>query len=90
MGRTVTSKYAVRITVPGYNYSPMSWQYRRYGRPTDASLARYVRDFEASTLPGGSNAHLGEQHVSSAYIRVNEHAGTVVATYKAAPFIAVS
>jgi hypothetical protein len=84
MGRTTTSTYAVRITVPGYQYSLTPWHCKESGRPTDANLARYVAAFEASTQPGGSNAHLGEQHVSSAYVKVNSgHDGAVVARYRA-------
>ena len=84
MERTATSKYAVSITVPGYQYSLASWRCNESGRPTDANLARYVAAFEASTRPGGCNAHLGEQHVSSASVRVNSGTnGAVVARYQA-------
>jgi hypothetical protein len=91
MSRTATSKYAVSITVPGYRYSLASWRCNQSGRPTDANLARYVEAFEASTRPGGCNAHLGEQYVSSAYVKVNSgYDGQVVATYRAPMFRVVA
>lgn len=82
MGRTATSKYAVSITVPGYRYTLAAWRCNQSGRPTQANLAKYVHAFEASTKPGGCNAHLGEQHVTSAYIKVNSgYDGAIVARY---------
>jgi hypothetical protein len=83
MGRTVTSKYAVSITVPGYSYGLASWRCQQSGRPTDANLARYVAEFEASTRPDGCNAHLGEQHVTSAHVKINNYNGAVIARYRA-------
>ena len=81
MSRDATSKYAIQLVVPGYRYSPACWNCRRNGRPTAANLIRYIESFEASTRPGGCNAHLGETRVSSAYIRLNEYAGQVVASF---------
>jgi hypothetical protein len=77
--------YAVDMTVPGYRYSPASWHCKRNGRPTAANLAAYVASFEASTMPGGVNAHLGATRVASARIRRNTYAGDTVATYAPAP-----
>ena len=90
MSRDVTSRYAVQVIVPGYRYSPACWNCRRDGRPTAANLARYVESFEASTRAGGCNAHLGETRVREACVRVNEYAGTVVATYRAPLFALVT
>jgi hypothetical protein len=83
MGRTATSKYAVSVTVPGYSYSLAAWRCKQSGRPTEANLTAYIEAFEASTRPGGANAHLGEQRVTSAYIKVNEYNGRTVAKYQA-------
>jgi hypothetical protein len=92
MPRDRTSKYAVTLTAPGYAFTPSLWLVRRDGRPTDANLARYVASFEASTGPGGPNAHLGAQQMTSATVRVisavirlNQAGGSVVARYQAKP-----
>jgi hypothetical protein len=90
MSQTLTSKYQVRIFSPAHNYSPASWNCRRDGRPTDANLARYVESFEASTRPGGVNAHLGETRILRAVIAVNEYGGDVVARYSAPLFTVIS
>lgn len=91
MGRIATSKYAVSITVPGYSYSLAAWRCNQSGRPTDANLTRYVQAFEASTQAGGCNAHLGEQHVTRAYIKVNSgYDGAIVARYQAPMFTVVT
>ena len=84
MGRTVTSKYAISITVPGYSYSLAAWRCNQSGRPTAANLAAYVEAFEASTRPGGCNAHLGAQRVTRAHVKVNSgYDGRIVAEYTA-------
>ena len=84
MGHTTTTKYQVRLYVPGYNYSPASWNCRRDGRPTGDNLREYVLNFEASTQPGGVNAHLGVNEVESARITLNEYMGATVAEYRRA------
>ena len=45
------TKYQVKIVVPGYVYSPMSWNCRRDGRPSADNLAKFVKSFEDSTRP---------------------------------------
>jgi hypothetical protein len=65
---TRTPTYAVRLHVPGFAYTPMGWDCKRAGRPTEANLAAYVASFERSTQPGGVNAHLGAQKVKRAWI----------------------
>lgn len=87
MGRSYTPRYVCEIVVPGTYHTPMSWDVksrygaRGYGKPTDANLKKYVEGFEASTKPGGVNAHLGETIVTSARI-IDQFEGGVVATYK--------
>lgn len=95
MGRTSTPTYVVEIEMPGYRYAPAAWRVSSavnapgYGKPTDANLARYVEKFEESTRPGGVNAHLGFQRVTTARIRRNTSnggfRGGVIATYTAPP-----
>jgi hypothetical protein len=79
--RDTTTKYQVRVTVPGRHYSPASWHCKRDGRPTGTNLREYVERFEASTQPGGVNAHLGIEIVASARILLNDGSGTVVTEY---------
>ena len=86
MSATLTTKYQVRISVPGYSYPPMSWNCRRDGRPTDANLREYVLNFEASTQPDGVNAHLGVTVVRLHSLLVNDCQGTVVSRYYAPMF----
>jgi len=90
MSKTLTTKYQVRIAVPGYYYPPMNWNCRRDGRPTDANLREYVLNFEASTQPDGVNFHLGVTVVPSASIRVNEYGGQIMAKYVAPMFRTVN
>jgi len=82
MGRSTTPTYVVHLTVPGFHYTPAAWRVKQAGRPTDANLAAYVKAFEASTEPGGVNAHLGPQTVRSAQV-VRQATGEQVASYAA-------
>ena len=75
------TKYQIRIEVPGAHYMPMSWNCKRSGRPTEANLRKWVIGFEASTLPGGCNAHLGPEIVRKATVLLNDGSQTVVAEY---------
>lgn len=68
MGRTVTPTYRLDFTVNDWYITPQGWDGRRYGRPTNQSLRRWIADFEASTQPGGANAHLGPLTVRSAWV----------------------
>lgn len=79
--RDMTTKYQVTLTVPGRHYSPVSWNCKRDGKPTTVSLGKYVESFEASTRPGGVNAHLGVEVVSSAQIRLNDGSRKIVTEY---------
>jgi hypothetical protein len=86
MGRPVTSKYAISITIPGYPPILAAWHCGQSGRPTEANLARRIEVFEASTRQGGCNDHLGEQYVTRAHVKVNTPTGEIVATYTAPMF----
>jgi len=83
MGRTTTPKYSVTVSDGRYAWTPMGWDGRRYGTPTDASLARYVADMNASFAPGGSNAHLGVTGLVAATVRHNVANGAPVARWSA-------
>lgn len=56
------------------------WTVKTNGRPTAASLAKYIAALEASSLPGGCNAHCGAMYVNRASL-VRQASGEVVATY---------
>lgn len=96
MGTSRTPTYIVEMTARDadtgtlYAYIPAPEWYSRKrgaraadGQPRDcAALAAYVRRFEASTLPGAVNAHLGAQTVVCA--RVVRHADReVCSAYRA-------
>lgn len=85
MGRSTTPTHAVRMVVPGFAYSPAAWPTKHHGRPTDATLAEYVTEFEASCAPGGCNAHLGPQRVTRASV-IRQSTGALVASYTAPAF----
>jgi hypothetical protein len=84
--RDTTPTYVVQISDGVHYYTASAWrvtsrtQVRADGRPTTANLKRYVESFEASTRPGGVNAHLGETTVKRARINHNI-TGTLVAEY---------
>lgn len=84
MGKSTTTTYRVAIFVPGFAYTPQGWDCKRYGRPTEASLAQWVRDFEAATEPGGVNAHLGATTIRRARV-IRQSTDVEVASYSAAP-----
>ena len=78
MSRDTTSKYRLEITCRGYYTTPMCWK----GRATDKRLEEWVAQYEASCLPGGANAHLGDGgKVTRARIYVNDGGYTLVASY---------
>jgi hypothetical protein len=81
MGRVVTPKYSLEVEVAGpFRVTPAAWR-AEYGRPNCITLAKYVETFEASTRPGGANAHLGPTTVVSARIRRNVPGGAVIAIF---------
>lgn len=96
-GRTVRIRYQVQIYSSGHNYTPAAWDVRfpygpvksgefagktGLGKPTDANLAQYVKDFESGTAKGGPNEHLGPVKVTRAEIKDN-NTGDIVARYRA-------
>lgn len=79
MGTTSTPKYVVRVDVLGFYCTPMEWRVRAkfgaagYGAPTAANLRKFVEASNASTEPGGVNAHLGVAHkIAKAEIFLND------------------
>lgn len=76
---------AVQTVNPGVQ-TPCEWRTRSkpnapsHGQPNAENLKAWVARFEASTQPGGPNAHLGAQKVASAFIR-DQRSGEIVATY---------
>lgn len=95
MGRVVTPTFRVEFpraysVVDGNRWEQFAWSGGRWdcktsGRPTAASLARYVRELEDSTLPGGCNEHLGLTRVSHAQV-IRQSTGETVAVYEPAMF----
>lgn len=84
MGRSITPTYRIEFRATGGYHTPSAWR-AEYGRPSAASLARWVESFEASTREGGVNAHLGVTTVWSARI-VRQATGAVVADYAGPAF----
>lgn len=85
MPSTRTPTFVVKTHTPGVYDTPAAWPTKHLGRPTDASLATYVADFEASCKPGGVNAHLGFRPVRRAVV-IRQSTGAVVAEYTAPMF----
>lgn len=85
MGYSTTPTFAVHFAIPGQRWTPAAWNTKRDGRPSEATLARYIEALEASTAPGGCNAHLGKVTVTSARV-VRQSTGETVATYEAPAF----
>jgi hypothetical protein len=81
MGRTVTPTFRVEMFVPGWHITAAVWDCKRQGRPSDKTLAADVASFEASTLPGGANAHLGFTVVQRARI-IRQSTNEIVAEYQ--------
>jgi hypothetical protein len=86
MGRSVTPKYAVEFSGVSSNgkpvrWTPQGWNSKQAGRPAPHTLAAFVKGYEASTLPGGVNAHLGVTRIAAAQIKLNVLGGIVVASY---------
>ena len=84
MGRTTTTKYALTFRSYGNGLfnTPMCWNAKNWGRPTEKNLKLWVEKYNQSLLPGGCNAHLGTKStIMKAYIRYNYQMGPVVASY---------
>jgi hypothetical protein len=87
MGRTSTPTYRVEIcgfslNLPrGIGIGPTFWT-REMGRPTAENLEKILRHYQASTLPGGANAHLGPQPLPAHAVIVRQSDATTVAEFK--------
>lgn len=89
--RDFAYRYSVSMTtLVGYN-TPCGWATKSRighripkglgGIPTNAKLARWVADYNASLLPGGVNSHIGPNgHCLVASIR-DHQTDAVVATW---------
>lgn len=78
---SMTPTFTIKLSVPGFAYSPAAWPTKHCGRPNDKTLAQYVADFEQDCLTG-ANRHLGAQTVSYASV-TRQSTGEVVARYVA-------
>lgn len=89
MGRIVTPKYRLEMQLVGFLNTSSVWDVtsrgmiKGKGKPTADNLRKEVEAFEASTRPGGVNAHLGPIKVSRAEI-IHQKSGATVAQYEAA------
>jgi hypothetical protein len=85
MGRSSTAThriefYAFNLTTGHRHSLTESWRTKVYGRPGSVSVGRFVAAYEASTRPGGVNAHLGAEIVLSASV-IRQATWAVEATY---------
>jgi hypothetical protein len=91
MGRSVAYRFSVRMSVVHGFVTPAGWESKHAGRPNAANLAKYVELFNASLLPGGCNAHLGESTRCVAAELVDHCRGNaVIATWAAPAFEVLS
>lgn len=72
--------FVIRYTVDNGKWTPGAWRSKFNGRPTAKNLAAYVESMQASTLPGGCNAHLGATTILSATV-TRQSDGAVVASF---------
>ena len=87
MGRTITPKYAVQFSSVFSNgklvgWTPMAWNSKQAGRPTVENLAKFVKGYEDSTLPGAINAHLGVTTIGYAAVVFNDGSRVIVSEYR--------
>jgi len=87
MSSTRKINYVIHYTVKDNSYwTPCEWYARKRGqrpadgKPTPANIAKHCAHMEASTLPGGVNAHIGKTKILSAYV-VDQRTREIVATY---------
>lgn len=90
MSNTRSVTLVVKMVLDRGAVTPMEWRTRAkptcptsHGKPTDLNLAAHVAVFEASTAPGGVNAHIGATKVVSAQI-VRQSTNETLASYKRA------
>lgn len=93
MSKQTTPKYSITYPYIDFvnqrrSFSRQAWDGQHYGKPTTASVKRWVEDFNTSLKAGGNNAHLraGMSDVSTATVRHNYQNGAVVAEYSAPMF----
>lgn len=84
MGRVTTPTFFVRMVVSRGSLTPEAWRTNLYGKPTEANLAKFVRELEASFEPGGANDHIQPMKVLSAQI-LRSADRCVVASMEATP-----
>jgi hypothetical protein len=87
MGKIVTPKFRVEFQTNNGHWTPTSWYVHSkrsgrvgYGTPTHANLRKYVLAMEASTMPGGPNAHIGPTRILRATI-IRQADNAVMAVY---------
>jgi hypothetical protein len=76
----MTPTFRIETRLLGSIATPAVWPTKHLGRPSDSTLATWVRDFEASTEPGGVNEHLGAEFVTAARV-IRQATGETVASY---------
>ncbi len=88
MGKSITPKYAVEFFGVVANGMPvrwtaMSWRGKQAGRANAVNLAKFIKEYEASTYQGQCNAHLGVTKIGAAQLLLNDGSRTIVAEYVA-------
>lgn len=81
MGRSTTPTYRVEYKVDRGFWTTAAWPTKFAGRPSGANLAKHVAVTEASTQPGGCNAHLGATKILAARIVANKGAAVLKAGF---------
>lgn len=100
MGKTITPKYKVLVTEPVYvngqfrgsRTNTMSWDCKRYGRPTSENVKKYAITLGKSYEIGGVNEHISKAcgaipYPSSATVAYNYAGGATVAEWTAPMFM---
>jgi len=88
MGRSTTPTFRCEMNISRGSMTPLAWDTKHAGRPSDATLKAFVEHFEASTRQGGVNAHLGPTVVWSAKV-IRQSTGDTVASYQGPLFAVV-
>lgn len=90
MGRSITPTYVAEFTVNHGHLTPMAWDCKRYGRPTDANAEKFRKFYNMSFQPGRVNGPLTEDdvilHISEVRVIRNDGSKEVVATATAPLF----
>jgi hypothetical protein len=83
-GGSRTPKYVVDVDLKGNNISTdaSEWKVKQYGKPSDQTLAKWVKVMNDSIKPGGVNDHLGKDHlIIWAGIRLNKSGESYIVQY---------